>query len=62
VPIGAGTLSIFDMQGKLFQAQNIDIQNITTDIKLSINNLLNGNYILICNISGQVLSKKFIKI
>ncbi|MEN9612602.1 MAG: hypothetical protein RLZZ628_3416 [Bacteroidota bacterium] len=62
VPMGAGTLSIFDMQGKLFQAQNIDIQNITTDIKLSINNLLNGNYILICNISGQVLSKKFIKI
>jgi hypothetical protein len=62
VPMGAGTLSIFDMQGKLFQTQNIDIQNITTDIKLSINNLLNGNYILICNISGQILSKKFIKI
>jgi G8 domain len=62
VPFGAGTLSIFDMQGKLYQVQNIENQNITTDIKLSINNLMNGHYILICNISGQFLSQKLIKI
>jgi G8 domain len=62
VPLGAGTISVFDMQGKLQGIQNIDIQSVTTDIKLSINNLINGSYILICNVGGQILSKKWVKI
>jgi hypothetical protein len=62
VPMGAGKISIFDMQGKLQYIQNIDIQDITTDIKLSINNLPNGSYVLVCNVAGQMLSKKWIKI
>jgi hypothetical protein len=62
VPMGEARISIFDMQGKDIYIQNIDIHGITTDIKLSINNLPNGQYIVICNIAGQILSKKWVKI
>jgi hypothetical protein len=62
VPIGEGTISIFDMQGKLQYVQKIDIQNSTTDVKLSINNLPNGSYVFVCNVTGQILSKKWVKI
>jgi G8 domain len=61
-PMGEGKISIFDMQGKLQYVQNIDIQNNITDVKLSINNLPNGSYLFVCNVVGQILSKKWVKI
>jgi hypothetical protein len=61
-PMGVGTISIFDMQGKLQYIQSIDIQNNITDVKLSINNLPNGSYVFVCHVAGQILSKKWIKI
>ncbi|MEO0041362.1 MAG: hypothetical protein RL329_810 [Bacteroidota bacterium] len=62
MPIGEGSITIFDIQGKLQYVQKIDNQFIENDIKFSTAELPNGAYILVCRTLGQTVHQKFVKL